>query len=120
VTAVICRAVYSNGNGTFSLAQANAVGTSKVLGLVYDTSILNTAAGLILVDGVMTATTGQWDVVTGGAGGLTAGSEYFLSPTTAGAITTTAPTADGQVVAPIGIAISTTKLRLGIKVTVLL
>lgn len=116
----ICQAVYVDGAGTVDLAQADALSTSEVLGLVYDASIAAAASGGILTDGKLTATTGQWDAVTGDVGGLTAGDRYYLDETTAGNITSTAPTADGDVVAPIGTALSTTEMEINIEHTILL
>lgn len=116
----ICQAVYVSGADTVQLAQADSVSTSKVIGLVFDSSISSSASGRIQRSGTVEATTGEWDAVTGGAGGLSSGSEYYLSPSTAGGLTATAPSTVGQVVAPIGIAKSTTELELNIKSTVLL
>jgi len=107
----IGRAVYVSGADQIRLANANASSTTNVVALVASTSIASSASGSIATAGVLTATTGQWDAVTGQSGGLTFGATYFLSNTTAGAITTTAPTS-GHVV-PVGIALGTTKLRLG-------
>lgn len=118
--AVICEPVFISAAGQFQKAQADAVGSSKVVGLVFDATISNAAAGFVRTDGVHTATTGQWDAVTGQSGGLTAGSEYYLSAATAGRLTTTPPSSDGEVVAPVGVALSTTAMRIGIKSTVLL
>jgi hypothetical protein len=116
----IGQAVYVDGAGTVDLAQADAAATTKVLGLVADVSIAAAASGGITTDGVLTATTGQWDAVTGQVGGLTAGSQYWLSAATAGALTTTAPTATGEYVAPVGVAMSTTELEITIGHTILL
>lgn len=117
---VICQAVYVDGAGTVDLAQADALATSEVLGLVFDTSIANAASGGILTDGKLTATTGEWDVVTGQVGGLTSGLRYYLDETTAGSLTLTAPILDGEVVAPIGVALSTTEMEINIDHTILL
>lgn len=113
----IGRAVYVSASDTVRLANANAVGTKDVVGLVSATSIASAAAGGIAADGFLAATTGQWDAVTGQSGGLTFGAKYFLSNTTAGALTTTAPTSG--YIAPVGIAMSTTKMRVMISPTVL-
>ena len=115
---VIGQAVYVDGAGTVDLAQANAAGTKDVLGLVADVSIANAASGNIQSDGLLTATTGQWDAVTGQVGGLTAGSLYYLDPSTPGALTATAPTAVGQFVCPVGRAMSTTEMEITILITV--
>lgn len=117
---VIGEPVFISSADNVQKARANAVGTSKVIGLVFDTTIANAAAGQIQTDGVLSATTTQWDAVTGQVGGLTAGSEYYLSAATAGRMTTTAPTSVGEFVCPLGIAISTTKFKLSIENTILL
>lgn len=108
---VIGTPVYMDAADGFKKAQANAAGTKNVIGLVAATSIAPAASGAVTTDGVLTATTTQWDaVVTGGAGGLLFNTKYFLDPTTAGKLTTTAPTTVGQYVVEIGIALSTTEL----------
>lgn len=108
----IGRAVYPSASGSVKLANANAAGTVNVCGLVQATSINSAAAGSIATAGVVEATTGQWDAVTGQSGGLTFNARYYLSNTTAGALTTTAP-ASGFVVL-VGVALSATKLALQI------
>lgn len=115
-TVNICRAVYITNNNTFSPANANNVNSKNVVGLVNVTSIANAASGNVAVSGIMEATTGQWDAVTGQTGGLTYGAIYYLSNATAGALTTTAP--GSGYVAPIGIALSTTKIKINIGQTV--
>lgn len=107
----ICRAVYSSGADAVKLANANSSATTNVVGLVSALSIASSATGAIAFAGVLTATAVQWDAVTGQSGGLTPGATYFLSNTTNGALTTTAPTS-GHVV-PVGIAFGTTRMRLG-------
>ena len=107
----IGRAVYVSAANQVRLANANSASTTNVVALVASTSINSSASGNIAVAGMLEATTTQWDAVTGQSGGLTPGATYFLSNTTAGALTTTAPTS-GHVV-PVGIALGTTKLRLG-------
>ena len=49
-----------------------------------------------------------------GLSGLTPGARYFLSAATAGAIDTVAPTANDQIVQPVGFAISATTLHVDI------
>jgi hypothetical protein len=103
--------VYADATGV-KYARANADGTRRVVGLVSDSSIANSASGNIATAGSLTATTGQWDAVTGGTGGLTPGSQYWLSSATAGRLTLTAPTTTGEWAQPIGVAITTTKMRI--------
>lgn len=112
----IGKVVYVFSGDTVKLANANAGGTKNALGIVFDTSINAAASGSIAVAGSVTATTTQWDAVTGQSGGLTAGSKYYLSNATAGGMTTTAPVTG--YIAPIGIALSTTKFVLNIAPTV--
>jgi hypothetical protein len=103
--------VYGSAAGHVNLAEANALSTSKVLGLSTGTTTSG-SSGPIQTDGIVSLTTAQWNTVTGGTGGLTYNSIYYLSPSTAGGLTTTAPTTAGQIVAPVGLAISTTDLVL--------
>lgn len=117
---VIGTAVYVDAAGTVKKAQANALLTSRILGLVQDITIAASAVGNIQTDGVFVATTGQWDAVAGTTGGLTPGVHYFLDPTTAGLITATAPTTTGEVVVNLGLALSTTELDINNMQTVLL
>lgn len=120
VAVVIGTAVYNDANDGVKRAQANALSTSKVLGLVSDVSIANGAQGSVQVDGILTATTAQWDAVAGTTGGLTFGTDYFLDPANVGKITATAPSTQGQCVTKIGRAMSTTELRLMIGNPILL
>lgn len=112
----IGQAVYTSGDGSVNLANANTVTTKDVVGLVFDTAINTGATGSIAVNGVVTATVAQWNTVTGQTGGLTVGKIYYLSATNGG-LTSTAPTVNGYV-APVGIAISTTKMSINIGQTI--
>lgn len=109
---VIGTPVYVKSNGNVDKAQADSSSTVVVIGLVTDASIATTASGNVAIDGIVTATTGEWDTITGDTGGLTPGAFYLLDPNTAGMLTTTAPTTSGDFVAVVGIAISSTKLKL--------
>ncbi len=111
--------VYAKANGNVDKARANAISTSEVLGLAAAT-IATTASGGIQTAGTLTATTGEWDAVTGQTGGLTPGSIYYLDPATAGLLTTTAPTTAGQVRLRVGLAHSTTELEIRIGEPILL
>lgn len=117
---VIGAPVYNDAADGVKKAKADAAGTSKVMGLVADISITNAVAGNIATDGVLTATTGQWDAVFGTTGGLIFGTIYFLSAGTSGLGTGTAPSASGQYVARLGIALSTTELLIQIRDRILL
>lgn len=112
---------YVSGAGAAKRAQANALATADVVGLVYDPAgIANGASGDFVVDGVVSATTAQWDAVTGQVGGLTPGSAYFLDPATPGKLTSTPPSAVGQVVTRVGIALSDTDFDVRIGEPILL
>jgi hypothetical protein len=117
---VIGQAVYSSGNDTVDLARANAVGTVDVLGLVSNATVASGGMATIVSDGVLAATTTQWDAQTGDSGGLIANQKYWLSAGTAGHLTQTAPTTVGQYVAPVGIGISTTELLINVGEPILL
>jgi hypothetical protein len=115
-TISIGRAVYVFAGDAVKQAIANATGTRRVLGLVADTTINNLASGSIAVAGVLTATTGQWDAVTGQTGGLTPDAIYYLDNTTAGKLTSTAPSTGW--VCPVGYAISTTRMKIDVQPTI--
>lgn len=109
---VICSPVYVKSNGHVDLAKADASATSRAFGLVLDTSIATTVSGYIQAEGILTATTGQWDAVAGTSGGLAAGTVYYLSAATAGLLTATPPSTVGQSIVEIGQALSTTELKI--------
>lgn len=112
--------VYVSGADTVKRAEANALATACI-GLGNDTSIAVGTVGNIAVSGRLIGTTAQWDaVVTGGSGGLTFNSIYYLDPANPGALTTTAPTTVGQIVQRIGRALSTTEMEISIAPPILL
>ncbi len=119
---VVCGApVYVDAANGFKKAQANAAATAEPIGLVATApSIANGVAGAVQVSGLLTLTTVQWDAVTGGTGGLTPNTNYFLDPATAGKLTSTAPSTAGQLVNMIGKATSTTDLDIQIAGPILL
>ena len=90
---------------TFKRANVSVAATKQLIGLVVDAAIAVSATGRVQTDGLVTLTTGQWDSITGQSGGLTPGSLYYLNSTTG--LLTTAATAR-----PVGVALSTTVLRL--------
>lgn len=112
--------VYVSAANSFQLSRANASATAKVIGLVQSASVAASGNGAVQTDGFLTATTAQWDAVTGQTGGLTVGSTYYLSAAAAGRITTAAPTATGEYVLEVGEAISTTALEITKSTRVLL
>lgn len=86
--------VYYNGT-SYALAQASTVTLAEVIGVV--TQVIDTNNFVLTVNGSAT-----------GLSGLTAGTIYFLSPTSAGAITATEPSTAGQVDKTVCVADSTT------------
>jgi hypothetical protein len=62
---------------------------------------------LVQYAGPISLTTADWDAITGQSGGLTPGIFYYLS-TEFGAMTDTPPVGFGSIVAPVGIALSST------------
>ena len=108
--------VYSSGNDMVKKAEANASGTVEAIGLATSTFI-TTGAGTVQTSGVFSLA--DWTAVIGSAT-LTAGTVYYLSASTAGQLTATAPVTVGQYVLRIGRAISTTELVISILQPVLL
>jgi hypothetical protein len=109
---VIGTPVYNSGNDHVAKANAGAMFTKDVIGLVLDPTINNSAMGQIATDGILVATTAQWGAVFGTSGGLMFKTRYFLSPNVSGTGTATPPSQTGQYVVPLGIAISATELLL--------
>lgn len=109
----IGQAVYAASAAQVQTALANSMSTAVVVGLSTQT-VAGAAPLLVQSDGVLTLTTGQWDAVAGTSGGLTVDTVYYLDPTSSGQITATPPVTVGQVVVPIGIALSATDLLIRI------
>jgi len=117
---VIGMAVYIDADDGCKQAKADAVGTAKPIALCKSASVTASETGSFITSGVLAATTTQWDAVAGTTGGLVAGTTYYLSTATKGLLTATAPSTVGQFVVEIGIAISTTELKVAIKPSILL
>lgn len=118
-TLVAGQIVYTSAADHVNKAKADASGTAIVLGLA-NAAIASGAAGPVQTGGIITLTTAQWDVVAGTTGGLVFNTPYFLSATTPGLMSATAPSAVGQFVVELGVAISTTEFQIGVKKRVLL
>jgi hypothetical protein len=97
--------VRQKAGGTVGLAAATSRGVARVVGLCLEAKAIGFAVRVVL-RGVVERT--DWTAVAGTAT-LTPGLPYWLD-TTAGKITTVAPTSSTDIVARIGRAISTTKL----------
>lgn len=86
--------VYFNGT-SYAKAQANSDTTSEVLGIV--SSVVDANNFYVVMGGYIT-----------GLSGLVAGTTYYLSDSSAGALTATAPTTVGYISKPVFVADSTT------------
>lgn len=96
-------------------ANASAVDTSRVIGLIADSSVVMFAVGRVQGMGLFTATADEWDAVTGLTGGLTPGRDYFLKSGTMGGLTATPSTSTGEFLCKIGRAASSTILDTSIE-----
>ena len=88
-------------------AQADSAANSNALGVVSAVVDVNNFT-YIKSQGVVTLSTVEWDAVAGTTGGLTSGTNYFLDSATAGLITATEPSLQGQVSLPVLQALSAT------------
>ena len=106
LAAGIAVATHSSGSGT---VKAIATGfATMAVGLVA-ASTANAVSGAVQTTGPFTL--GNWTAITGTTE-LTARGRYYLSATTAGMLTTTAPSTGGQVIQLVGVAISPSTLDL--------
>ena len=104
--------VYSDGNTSVELAQANADAPSKIVGISV-AGVSAAASGAVQFAGPLTLTTGEWDAVAGTTGGLTAGLKYYLSDASAGDLLeegNLTGITQGEYLVEIGRALSTTEL----------
>ena len=90
--------IYYNGTA-WAKAQADADATSEAIGMV--SAVAGANDFTVTYSGEVS-----------GLSGLTSGSTYYLSAATAGLATATAPTASGNISKPVGVALSTTSMRL--------
>lgn len=100
--------LYAQADGVAGLADASAIGTGRVIGIA--------RSGGTTGDPIVVQTAGMVEF---SGWSLTANAMQFLS-TTAGDITETAPTATGEVVTAVGVAVSTTQLVLLLSPPILL
>lgn len=108
-TIVKGQCVYMKSDGDIDLARANATGTSILAGVVQDTSVTTGSPAKIQTDGKISQTTGAWDALTGGTGGLTPGAIYYMSVTTPGMLQTAVTVTGGQQVVKVLLALSATE-----------
>lgn len=111
--AVYGQPVYASGAGVVSLARANAIGTSQVVGVIAAALVVPAGFSALLSAGdILTQTTAAWDAIVGTVGGLVANTTYYLDAATAGHFTAVAPSTVGQTVVPLLFALSPTQALL--------
>lgn len=99
---------------------ATALASSSLMGLSSDGNFVSNpespfSLSQIVQSGLLTLTLARWNAVTGAeAGGLVAGSYYYLSDATPGKLTTTAPVTTGHFVIRVGLAITPTTMSVQI------
>lgn len=102
------------GAGGFQPARANAIGTSRVFGLIAADQIGPGAAGAVMNFGLLSATSAQWNAVTGQRNGLTPGAIYYLADLTTSRLTTNPPTNTGRFLVKVGQALTQTIMFIAI------
>ena len=107
--------LYIKNNGHIGLAKADNFLTSKVIGFAINDTSIGFACEYT---GDLVSLT-DWTTIAG-VSTLTFNNYYYLSPSTAGTITSIAPSTIGQYVCQIGEALSTTELLIAVRSTVLL
>lgn len=100
-------------SGQFFLANATFLSKSRPVGLILEPTLASGISGFAQTTGVFSATTTQWDAITGGSGGLIPG-PYYLS-ITSGKLTTTPSTTVGMYIVEVGLALSQTKMRIQVQ-----
>jgi hypothetical protein len=92
--------------GHAALAKANAASTAFCIGLAIQFAE-DDAPVYICYAGPVQLTAAEWDaIVTGESGGLSTGTTYYVSSTSAGKLTSVAPSAGGTFTSPVGVALS--------------
>lgn len=109
------QAVYITTGGNTELADASALATSFVMGLAGET-VTAGSNGYFITDGQISLD--DWTDVTGSTT-LVPGATYYLD-TTAGMLTTTAPTTPGETVVAVGKALTALTLDIEIAQPILL
>lgn len=102
-------AVYASGNDEVTLADGVSPTGRRAIGLLAE-DVLIDEEGSVVTSGPLTLTTGQWDTVTGGAGGLSFGVTYFVDCDNPGKLTFVLPADPGDNIVVMGVAISSTTM----------
>lgn len=101
--------VYINAQGHIDIAKADAALTANVLGFVRDDSIASGVSGQVQLEGQLYLP--DWTPIIGTAN-LSVNSEYYLSATGAGTLTTNPPTTPGQYIEFVGFAVDPNTLMI--------
>ena len=106
--------VYKKENGSIGLASDSALTTSKVYGLVYDTSIGNNTFGNIVINGIIDVSESVW--LSNLGLNLVAGQQYFLK----GSSIDIVPDMTSTAVVRLGTALSSTRFKIEIEEPIIL
>lgn len=85
----------------------------NVIGLASQ-AIVSGATGDVQTDGKLSATTAEWDLLTGQTGGLSPGAIYYLSNLDTGKLLIVPPETQGHYLVRLGIAINSTDFEIKI------
>lgn len=96
--------IYITAAGELAKADATSI-VKKAIGFAIEAAASGAACKI------------QFDDTNSNLSGLTPGAVYYLSDSTAGSLTTTAPTAAGSIVQQVGVALSATQLHSDISST---
>ena len=110
----IGQAVSANGSSEVVPTDALSAALScSWVGIACET-VAAAASVPVVTSGTITLTTGEWDAITGGTGGLTPGASYWVDDTTPGNLTTTPLVSSGtpRYVVKVGVAINSTQMTL--------
>lgn len=98
------------GGGAIDVAFAGAFQiNATVIGFSLQAAGASTT-GYVRIGGQLALTTAQWDLITGGSGGLSSGAPYFLSDVGAGEIVSPGPTTSGSWLTPVGVGLLPTTM----------
>jgi len=80
----------------------------QIIGVI--TGVADNGFAQVQVGGIVELDESDWDVATGGSGGLVPAGVYYLAASPGGGITTSPPSGSGEFVVQVGIALNTTTM----------
>jgi len=101
---------YGGAADVVTKARANALATSLVLGLAANAAAVGSRVFCKYAE-ILELTADEWDALIVEGGALAAGQAYYLDAAAAGFITATPPSAGGDLVVLVGIAVSADELQ---------